>query len=298
MGAELYPPANATVQWFEGRFGGSRMDVNVACVHTTETTGWPGYGGGAMAPNVTGRPRIRGRRLDWRQHFRANTSSRALRNLTGGVETNTLNVFQLELVGTCDESKRSRWGTQRAGVDYIFWPDPPDWALRDVADLLRWLHADHDVPLVAPSLWLAYGPDPRRPGIAPASYGKESPARMTGAQWRRFTGVCGHQHVPENVHGDPGAFPIDRVLALAKGGDPAPTPAPTPTPAPAPQPGDDDMPMQRYQVKGRAPQYVVTPEGLVHIANAAVCKRLVDEGRVSRSITYITAAELAALQKG
>ncbi|MFD3560872.1 hypothetical protein ACFWVU_14500 [Streptomyces sp. NPDC058686] len=36
-----------------------------------------------------------------RQHFPANMSSRALVNRNGGVETNTLNVVQIELVGTC-----------------------------------------------------------------------------------------------------------------------------------------------------------------------------------------------------
>ena len=68
--------------------------------------------------------------------------------------------------------------------------------------------------MTAPKLWLAYGPDSRRPGVSPASYGA-SPARMSFAQWRRFTGICGHQHVPENAHGDPGNLPIDKILRYA-----------------------------------------------------------------------------------
>jgi hypothetical protein len=36
--------------------------------------------------------------------------------------------------------------------------------------------------------------------------------------WNAFTGHCGHQHVPENDHGDPGAFPITAILDAAKGG--------------------------------------------------------------------------------
>jgi hypothetical protein len=40
---------------------------------------------------------------------------------------------------------------------------------------------------------------------------------MTPAQWTSFRGVCGHSHVPENDHGDPGDFPISTVLAMAAG---------------------------------------------------------------------------------
>jgi hypothetical protein len=52
----------------------------------------------------------------------------------------------------------------------------------------------------------------------PGSYGTSNGVRMTGSQWTNFTGHCGHQHVPENLHGDPGAFPIAAILAAAKNG--------------------------------------------------------------------------------
>jgi hypothetical protein len=58
---------------------------------------------------------------------------------------------------------------------------------------------------------------------------------MSFAEWEAFKGICGHQHVPENDHGDPGNFPIKRLIELvkAKKGKPA-TPAPAPSkPAPA-----------------------------------------------------------------
>jgi hypothetical protein len=41
---------------------------------------------------------------------------------------------------------------------------------------------------------------------------------MSAAKWTSFTGHCGHQHVPENLHGDPGAFPMVAILTAAKGG--------------------------------------------------------------------------------
>src|SRR4029079_18099398 len=138
MSAEFFPPANRTAQWFEDDFGGARMDVNVGCLHTTEGTSWPSYAGGAVAPNLTAKPVMSGRHLQWRQHFRLNASSRALVNRAGGVETNTLNVVQVELVGTCDPAHREHFGKQLAGVDYVFWPDAPDWALEGLADFMRW----------------------------------------------------------------------------------------------------------------------------------------------------------------
>jgi hypothetical protein len=120
MSTEFFPPADRTAQWFEDDFGGARMNVNVGCLHTTEGTSWPGYDGGAVAPNLPAKPVMSGRHLQWRQHFRLNTSSSALVNNAGGVATNTLNVVQVELVGTCNPANREHFDKGRAGVDYIY----------------------------------------------------------------------------------------------------------------------------------------------------------------------------------
>lgn len=226
-GPQRYPGANTTY-WHQAKWGGSLMEVNVGVLHSTEGIGLPSYDGGGNAPNLTAIADFAAQRLKWFQHFDIDRSSRALRNLSGGVETNTLNVVQVELDGTCDYTKRKNWGSRVAGRDYIYWGDPPDWALRDLAEFLRWLNANHGVPLTGPSMWLTYGPDSRRPGITPASYGA-SPARMTFAQWNAFKGICGHQHVPENDHGDPGSLPFATLIALAKGTTPPPE--------------EDDMPL-------------------------------------------------------
>ena len=210
---QRYPGASTTY-WWQGKWGGSAMDVNALILHTTETTGLPDYSRGAEAPTLTAMPDMKTKKLTWWQHFDIDVSGRALENRPGGVATNTLNVAQLELGGTCDYAHRSTWGTKHAGVDYVYWPEAPYWALRGVADFLRWLHTNHGVSLTAPAVWLAYGPDSRRAGVQPASYGA-SPARMTAAQWNAFKGVAGHCHVPENSHGDPGAFPISTLLAMA-----------------------------------------------------------------------------------
>ncbi|HEY5834971.1 hypothetical protein [Streptomyces sp.] len=212
-GPQRYPGASTTY-WWQSTWGGDPMEVNVVVLHTTEGTTLPGYSGGADAPNFTAVPDVKNKRLNWYQHFDFDVSSRALQNLAGGVQTNTLNVSQVELVGTCDDSKATTWGNLRAGVDYLHWPTAPDWALQEVADFLAWAHREHGVPLTGPSVWLAYGRDDRRPGVTPASYGA-SPARMSFAQWSAFKGICGHQHVPENVHGDPGSLPFTKLLAMA-----------------------------------------------------------------------------------
>lgn len=219
-GPQKFPGANITY-WYQGAYPGSAMESNVGVIHTTEGTSLPGYDGGATAPNFTALPDIPNRRLRWYQHFDFDVSSRALRNLSGGVETNTLNVVQVELVGTCDPKYRTGWGSKRAGVDYLYWPDAPDWALAELARFVKWAHDQHGIKLQSTVTWKPY----------PASYGANG-VRLTGAEWRAYYGWLGHQHVPENDHGDPGDLDMARVLEHAKG---------TATTAPT-TPEEDDMP--------------------------------------------------------
>jgi len=190
-----YALADTQVQWFADDFPGIRFEPNCGVLHTTETTGWPGYEGGATAPNYTARPDFNAKRLRWRAHFHDEMSSRALRNLAGGVETNTLNAVQVELVGTCDPAKRDLWvkAGMRQDRDFIYWPEAPEWALRDLAAFIVDMHQRHHILIQGPDVWMAY----------PASFGISNPNRFTFAQWRAFYGWCGHQHVPENcVHPD------------------------------------------------------------------------------------------------
>lgn len=204
-----YRPADTKAQWFQDNYPGSVTNPNVVVLHTTEGTGWPGYNGGASAPHYTAMPDWNRKRLVWRAHFPDERSARALRNERGGVETNTLNAVQVELIGTCDRRTHEAWAGK--GARHIYWPAAPEWALRDLGAFLADMHKRHGVRLSAPT-FLSY----------PASYG-DSDVRFTDAQWRNFYGVCGHQHVPENSHGDPGALPIQRVLGYAKGAPVRPT---------------------------------------------------------------------------
>ena len=200
-GPQRYPGADHTRR-YQDAYSGTAMEVNVVVLHTTEGRSLPSYGGGASAPNLTAVPDSAAKKLRWYQHFDIDTSSRALVNLAGGAETNTLNVCQVELVGTCDPATHRAWGS----APHIYWPEAPDWALVELAGFLRWMNTQHKVPLTGPKEWPAY----------PSSYGATS-ARMTTAEWTAFTGICGHLHVVENDHGDPGAIDFARLIALAQG---------------------------------------------------------------------------------
>lgn len=240
-GPQYYPGASQN-HWYEDDYPGDAQEVNVLVLHTTEGRALPTYGGGSSAPNLTALPDFKAKRLIWHQHFRFDTSSRALKNLSGGVETNTLNVGQVELVGTCDPDTRVRW--VKAGrvqdVDFIYWPQAPAWALRDLAAFLAWAHDQHGVPLSGPASWPAY----------PTSYANGGGQRMTGARWSDFKGVCGHMHVPENDHGDPGAIDFPELLTLAQAmlGLPVPD-KPTTPPVPV-------FPGRRYFALGQSNVHV------------------------------------------
>ena len=208
-----FKKADTTTQWFQDDYPGSLMNLtaaNMVCVvHTTETRSWPGYEGGRTAPNYTGFGPLKGISSgQWRAHFPDERSSRALRNLSGGVETNTLNSVQLELIGTCNPANAVSWngeGKYFAGKDYIYWPKASDGQLRWLAGIIADFHLRHGLRLAAPR-FVAY----------PTSYANGGGQRFSFAAWRAFAGVCGHQHVPENVHGDPGNIAMAKVLAYAK----------------------------------------------------------------------------------
>jgi hypothetical protein len=202
--ATMYPPADRTSQWFANAYPGSIMALTapVFVLHTTEGGNtWPGYGGGAVAPTITALPDYTNQKLLFRQHFPLNMSARALRNLSGGVQTNTAGAIQIELCGTCVP-----------GGPGMYWPEAPDWALRSLAEFVNFLRAEWGLPTTLP---------PRGFKAYPAGGDTQ---RLSFAEWVNFSGICGHQHVPENDHSDPGLFPIQRLLNFVNGETPPPPP--------------------------------------------------------------------------
>jgi hypothetical protein len=175
--------------------------LSVGVVHSTESSGWPSYGAGdsSVHPHLTVSVLDR----EVRQHIPFDRAARALRNASGGVQTNRAGCVQLEVIGTCDYSlARDR------GILYL--PDLDDEQLLWLGQVLLQVCDATDVLPMTTVEWRDYNS-----GQKPSSYGSKNGVRLTPAQWLEAHGWVGHMHVPENLHGDPGSLRIDRALALA-----------------------------------------------------------------------------------
>ncbi|WP_185909174.1 N-acetylmuramoyl-L-alanine amidase [Streptomyces sp. WAC01280] len=280
-GPQRIPDAVFDLFFGTGQYSGSAMEVNCGVIHTTEGPTLYNYGGGASAPTVTSVPDFKNKRLVHHQHFDVDESARALVNKAGGVQTNQANAFQWELVGTCDPTTHRKWTSQ--GIDHIYWPEPPDWAVRDVAALMRWLHDQHGIPLSGRPEWMAY----------PASYG-DSRVRMSFSEWTSFKGWCGHQHVPENDHGDPGALPFARILAVAKG-DATPSEEDDMTPEERKLLTDTAAAVKRIEAKLAVAPWTYKQPGLADKRDMNQVVRDIDKSVKSLSAVGQTPAQIAAL---
>lgn len=109
-------------------------------------------------------------------------AARALRNLSGGVETNRDSAIQIEVVGFAGKPNEH----PAAQID----------ALRA---LMRWIES-------------ATGTQPVGPGKAFATAYGQNNLRFSNSEWDNFNGWCGHCHVPENDHWDPGAIDLSKLL--------------------------------------------------------------------------------------
>ena len=193
--AGYYPRANVTAQWFGNTYPGVGFNrIEKLVLHTTEGTGWPAYSGGSKAPHLTCMPDAANRRLVWRQHFRLDRSSRALRH-TQSTDTNNDHAIQIEMIGTCISSHVG-----------MYWPEAPDWALQGIADFAAFLHAEWGLKLQSHVTW--------RSATASGDW-----QRLSNSTWNSYLGILGHEHVPQNTHRDPGAFPIDRLLSMIAGNE-------------------------------------------------------------------------------
>jgi hypothetical protein len=118
---------------------------------------------------------------------------RSLKNLPGGVETNNRpGVWQLEIVGFAEDM-----------------PTYGDTWYRSLAAMVVQICDAKGIPKRFPYPFVPY----------PRSYGFRAAQRLTGHQWLACSGIIGHQHVPENDHGDPGD--LNRLIPLVEG-DPMP----------------------------------------------------------------------------
>ncbi|MDP9333478.1 MAG: N-acetylmuramoyl-L-alanine amidase [Actinomycetota bacterium] len=113
------------------------------------------------------------------QHLSLDVAARALEVHT--VQTNRANCVQLELVG--------------------FAADTPSWSsdqIEFIGDLMRAIEARVPIPRQSTVLFKT----------SPQADTLNNGVRLSANDWLAYSGWCGHQHVPENVHGDPGLIDI------------------------------------------------------------------------------------------
>ncbi|HZW32746.1 MAG TPA: hypothetical protein VFF52_18680 [Isosphaeraceae bacterium] len=126
------------------------------------------------------------------QHFPITAAARALENRPGGVETNRRSAIQIEIA----------W--KAAQIDQL-----PEAMVERLWDWMRWVESETGVDS---SVYRQF--------FGPEAAGLHGVARMTFDEWNAFNGWCGHQHVPENVHWDPGKLDIGRLLRITRPGTP------------------------------------------------------------------------------
>lgn len=116
------------------------------------------------------------------QFIDSSLAARALRNLPGGVETNRAHAVQIEIVGFAGKPK-----------------DHPQVQMDAVKALMRWIES-------------VEGVKPEGPGRPFATAYGQNNLRFTFAEWNKFNAWCGHCHIPEQDHWDPGAIDINSLL--------------------------------------------------------------------------------------
>lgn len=116
--------------------------------------------------------------VEFFQHLPINVAARSLRHV-GPVETNRQSAIQIEIVGRAANA-----------------PNFPAPYLAGIARLMRWIEENAGV---ARSASVQFVPPGRE-------------RRLSDHDWLAYAGWCGHQHVPENRHEDPGAIAIDALL--------------------------------------------------------------------------------------
>jgi len=149
-------------------------------LHTTETSGLPGYSNGYTAPHLTYDPISR----LWYQHTTLMSAARALRNESGGTQTNRDRVLQVEIICYSQKSLTEGQPT-RQWVGHL----DAD-ALADIREFMLWSQQEFGITFAYPT----------------------SDRRLDQSEWDNYGGWCGHKHVPENTHWDPGALDIAALM--------------------------------------------------------------------------------------
>lgn len=163
---------------------GPEQMPDAGVLHTTESKSFtPGetYFGHTYFPNATV-----SEHGVW-EHIPINRAARALANKPGGVETNNSGCYQIEIVWNAADIRNA-----------------PKQLMENLRRFMRWVEEHSLIPRGCSVAFLPY----------PKSYGSAAGNRLPNDKWISYTGWLGHQHTPENDHGDPGDIDIEWLLDL------------------------------------------------------------------------------------
>lgn len=193
MATKYYPKAELKLS---GAYGGSmRGGPARGVIHTTETTDF----GGKTHYHVAVKEEADGT-IKWEQYIPFDGNAGGLLHNAGTVDTNKMGDYciQVAIIGYAKDAPTYSWNLLNA-----------------LGDFMVWCNQEFGIKIDAP---LFYGS---------SAYGHDKPQRFTDQQWKDWDGWCGHQHVPNNEHWDPGKIDIYFLIARMRGwnGDrPAPVP--------------------------------------------------------------------------
>ncbi len=165
-------------------------------LHTTETTGTPGFNGGAAAPHYLYYPKTRSWMM-WAEYEDGWVGT--LRGHSEGGHGNC-QAFQVEIVSYSDRNIAD------AHPDRLWVGDFTDEHYSDLADFYAWSMDRYGI-----------GADVTPTPVGGWLYGTGSPHRLSPAAWDALSGVTAHGAVPLNSHWDTGVLDLQRIHDLALG---------------------------------------------------------------------------------
>lgn len=121
-----------------------------------------------------------------------NRSAFALQNKNGGAQTNRDSAIQVEMSGFARDQRYLTAGDRQWLADNVVRP------------------IQQKLPI--PSRTTKFYDEKSGVGTLAAYH---TAIRWGATQWDNFSGFCGHQHVPENAHWDPGALNMTDILNRA-----------------------------------------------------------------------------------
>jgi len=160
-----------------------------AVLHTTETSGMPGYDNGDVAPHYTYDPRVR----TFYRHAPFDRYVGTMRGHENGGHANC-KAIQCEIIAYSDKSIADQSSSR------LWIGDLSDDGYSDLSEWLAMVQAEtavgDDVTPTPAGGWL---------------YGTSAPDRLSESDWWTFSGLTAHGGIPKQKHWDTGVLDLERV---------------------------------------------------------------------------------------